>query len=265
MKRLPISDLRLPPMREAILLSLPVIPYVVLVGPFHISDLGVMERAGRGLVYFAATFLGLLTVRATFGATALGRRLPSDPTKQVVQIALRLTAAGLCAGFLAQLTAPAGFSVRGVLMHLAAAWILGLFGWTAVLIAAGASVTRDTRQAYVSSPQARDRVPVSRGRLLFVESRGNYLRIVSRGPHGQMQERYVRSTLYRAAEELSALGVVQCHRSYLVNPAAAADVVGPRRQSKVRFVGLDPGAAYVPVSRDRVPAVRDTVRGTPPA
>ncbi len=88
--------------------------------------------------------------------------------------------------------------------------------------------------------------------LLYIESLGNYARLVHQGPE-QEEKQVVRSTLKQLEVELPKPHIIRCHRSYIVNLQQVEQVTGNAQGFKLQLKGTE---ERVPVSRKFVPLVR---------
>ena len=101
-------------------------------------------------------------------------------------------------------------------------------------------------------------IPISD--LRFAEAMQNYVS-VSYLSAESLQKEVVRNTLSKLENEWEQTPMVRCHRSYLVNLDAVAEVNGNAQGWKLRLEGVPD--FEVPVSRSYIPAVRELLEARP--
>ncbi|MGD1845951.1 MAG: LytR/AlgR family response regulator transcription factor [Salibacteraceae bacterium] len=101
-------------------------------------------------------------------------------------------------------------------------------------------------------------IPISD--LRFAEAMQNYVSI-SYLSAASLQKEVVRNTLSKLESEWEQTPMVRCHRSYLVNLDAVAEVNGNAQGWKLRLEGVPD--FEVPVSRSYIPAVRELLEARP--
>lgn len=92
--------------------------------------------------------------------------------------------------------------------------------------------------------------------VLFVEAMQNYVVVHFRDNQSTRQREIVRTTLAATQQALAELGVIRCHRSYLVNPKSVTNIAGNAQGLKLSLLGVD---EFVPVSRSYIPKLRAAV------
>ena len=92
--------------------------------------------------------------------------------------------------------------------------------------------------------------------LLFVEAMQNYVVVHFRDDQSIRQREVVRTTLAATQQALEELGIIRCHRSYLVNPKSVTSIAGNAQGLKLSLLGVD---EFVPVSRSYIPKLRAAV------
>ncbi|GGZ97190.1 hypothetical protein GCM10008090_01840 [Arenicella chitinivorans] len=92
--------------------------------------------------------------------------------------------------------------------------------------------------------------------LLFVEAMQNYVVVHFHDDQSTRQREVVRTTLAAAQQALQELGVIRCHRSYLVNPKSVINIAGNAQGLKLSLQGVD---EFVPVSRRYIPELRAAI------
>ncbi len=98
------------------------------------------------------------------------------------------------------------------------------------------STQAETRTAVLISPVKADRYEGKASQIRYLQSDGNYVII-----HEQSKKHHVRLTLKSAEEQLSGLGFLRVHRSYLINPAYIGKIMS-------RHLVLKDGTR-IPISR----------------
>jgi hypothetical protein len=96
------------------------------------------------------------------------------------------------------------------------------------------------------SENGTDKVQVSTGNLLFIQSQDNYANIV-KCDNGKTEETLLRSSLKNLEQQLSAPFVIRCHRSFIVNLTQVRSVMGNARHYTLIFKNH---AQLIPVSRE---------------
>ncbi|MEL6639185.1 MAG: LytTR family transcriptional regulator DNA-binding domain-containing protein [Bacteroidota bacterium] len=109
------------------------------------------------------------------------------------------------------------------------------------------------RPATIQVQLPQTQIEVSPDQLLYVESLGNYARLVSHHHTAGAQREVVRSTLKQLERELCSEHIIRCHRSFIVNLQRVEAVTGNAQGFKLQLRDTE---QQVPVSRKYVPQVR---------
>ncbi len=111
------------------------------------------------------------------------------------------------------------------------------------------TIINDSKGLYVlSDDQLKDKVVFSEEELLFIKASDNYIEIFLRRGKTDFDKKLIRTTLKSAETTLLPLGLMKCHRSYLVNLKNCTSINGNSQGYKLSFEGV-PEA--VPVSRSK--------------
>jgi len=90
--------------------------------------------------------------------------------------------------------------------------------------------------------------------LLFIEARSNYVSLTL-NRKGNITEESLRSTLKNIESQLSEIGTIRCHRSFLVNPDRVISVTGNAQGLRLTLEGLSD--LEIPVSRSYIAQVKE--------
>ena len=112
------------------------------------------------------------------------------------------------------------------------------------------------RPVELSGKNKNEKLSLSPNQIFYVQSEGNYIRICYE-EEGKVHKPMIRSTLSGIKEQLQeAPGIIQCHRTFLVNSDKIAEARGNAQGFSLRLHGTD---ETVPVSRKYVPLIRQSI------
>jgi two-component system LytT family response regulator len=120
------------------------------------------------------------------------------------------------------------------------------------------SVPQEKQQVVIQATHG-ESLAVDSASLLFVEAMQNYVMVHVRDDQSVTQRQIVRTTLTATEKALADLGVLRCHRSYLVNPCQIVEVEGNAQGLKLRVSGVE---EFVPVSRSYIPNLRSALESS---
>ena len=103
----------------------------------------------------------------------------------------------------------------------------------------------DPSTIILQSQYGQDDMEIKLSHLYYMQSADNYVEVVFQGEMG-IKKQLIRNTLSEIAAQWSHVGIIQCHRSYLVNIHQVKRITGNAQGYKLF---LDEGKMIVPVSR----------------